>query len=208
MSSKRDLSVWFCGLNISSGDGSNVEGRCRADALDALLQLLSTVVFLVVLLVEICLRKSWQPCFTKLKAHIYRWWLLVALQIILIASLAEGILTDATFEQTKPRLYLPQCISILATFGLFLCLLLAETYRMKSVLLLLLLSIYCIGSFSTQTFRLLSLLELDVQIYDVARFYFTAAAMILYGCLLFLNLLVIQVGIGSLLQYLSFQWNE
>ncbi len=195
MSDLGDLNVWFCGLNISAEDSDSVlGGTCRAATLDGLFQLLSTVVLLVVLLIDTCLRKSRQPCFTKLKAHIYRWLILVVLQLILVASLAEGILTDATFEPTKPHLYLPQCLAILATFSMFICMHLAETYRLKSVLLLL--SIYCIGSFSTQTFRLLSLLELDVQIYDIARFYFTAATMILYGCLLLLNLLVIQVSIG------------
>ncbi|XP_072028464.1 ATP-binding cassette sub-family C member 9-like [Amphiura filiformis] len=194
MGSFGDLHVWFCGLNKSSGEDDLTLGNtCRVDALDLILQFVSTIVFFVILLIGVCLKVSQPLCVTKFPAHTCRWLLLVGLLILLLGSLAEGIITDSTFdnnESTKPHLYLTQCFAILVTLGTYYCLQLAEMYRLKSLLMGI--SVYWICSLSMQTLRLLSLQELDAPLSDLARSYFTTAMIVIYGILFLLNGLVIQ----------------
>ncbi|XP_072028478.1 ATP-binding cassette sub-family C member 9-like [Amphiura filiformis] len=194
MGSFGDLHVWFCGLNKSSGEDDLTLGNtCRVDALDLILQFVSTIVLCVILLIGVCLKVPQPLCITKFPAHTCRWLLLVGLLILLLGSLAEGIITDSTFdnnESTKPHLYLTQCFAILVTLGTYYCLQLAEMYRLKSLLMGI--SVYWICSLSMQTLRLLSLQEMDAPLSDTARFYFATAMIVIYGVLLLLNCFVIQ----------------
>ena len=187
---------WFCGSTNGAFNASKtatLADPCYCDAFDLLAHMLGSIVFV---LASCCVKKPLTEVSTKpkLPLHSYRWILLVAMVVILASLLAEGLLTDASFDgdiPTKPHLYLPPCFALLATVFSSYCLHLAETYPSKSLILVI--CGYWTCALCVQIVRLISLLDLGISVLETARFFFTSAAIVIYGFLITLSCLGVQV---------------
>ena len=205
---------WFCGINssdISSIDeewttDSVLSNSCFVDALDTIPQIVFTVVSLfVILILAYCtrFRNAQTQYLLRFPGHEVRWILLIASLILLAGSIAEGILSDASYKSqaTQPHLYLPQCCAFIATIAVIFCYQHMELWQAPHLLWLI--TAYWIAAFATQTLRIFSLdyqfaeglLNVDSRI-EVARFDFTLALMVVYGLLFLVEINAIRLKVS------------
>ena len=202
---------WFCGVNssdISSIDDSVLSNSCFVDAMDTIPQVVFTFVALIsILILAYCtrFRNAQTQHLLRFPGHEVRWILLIALLILLAGSIAEGILSDASYgksQATQPHLYLPQCCAFIATIAVIFCYQHMEVWQAPHLLWLLI--AYWIASFATQTLRIFSL---DYQfaeglvnvnsLVEVARFDFTLALMVVYGLLFLVEINAVRLKVRT-----------
>ena len=198
---------WFCGVTNGTVNTSRTffTNPCYCDVFDLLIHMLG---FFASALALCCVKKPLNKVSTnpKLPLHSYRWILLVALMVILASSLAEGILTDVSFDgavATKPHLYLPPCSALLATVLSAFCLYLAETYPSKSLILVI--CCYWICALCVQIVKIISLLDLGISVLETARLIYTSATIVIYVMLITLSFFGVQVIYVTLfVQFVTF----
>ena len=211
---------WFCGINssdITSIDeewtrDSVLSNSCFVDALDTIPQIIFTLAALILLLIlAYCtrFRNAQTQHLLRFPGHEVRWILLIALLILLAGSIAEGILSDASYgksQATQPHLYLPQCCAFVATIAVIFCYQHMEVWQAPHLLWLLI--AYWIASFATQTLRIFSL---DYQfaegldertvnvtsVIEVARYDFTLALMVVYGLLFLVEINALRLKVST-----------
>ena len=189
---------WLCGLNStdldSSGGFNFVNGHdntCFVDALNFIPHLGFILLSVIVLLVGCCL------CFGKGRSseyhlrfpcHSIKWPVSILLLILIVASLAEGILTDETYIQTlgasQPHLYAPSICALAAVIMSLVYCLQMEVWHVGGMAFLLL--FYYAAAALTEIGRVINLLELDKGSVKITRFDLVVLKLVCYIVLLLL----------------------
>ena len=203
---------WFCGLNSSDIDNSggfNLENghgnTCFVDALDIIPHLGFLVLATAVLVLGCCTRyrsRRRSEYLIRFPGHSLRWCLSITLLIILLASLAEGILTDETYIQglgsTQPHLYLP---SIFTLAGVVISLVYhqhMEAWQAGGMSFLLL--VYYAAAALGEVGKLINLVELDQGSMEIVRFDLTILQLACFLLLLFIEVNTIRLKVGQVLK--------
>ena len=131
---KSAMGFWnkFCGESILDGPNnvSHTDGllnislpaddECFVNFISAIPHILFLLVSTFTLICLTCCRTYSSvdsTYFRKLPYHTFRWLFLLTFLFLCVCSIAEGILTDLTYQDiatTQPHLYVPQCFVFLA----------------------------------------------------------------------------------------------
>ncbi|XP_038067188.1 ATP-binding cassette sub-family C member 9-like [Patiria miniata] len=197
---------WLCGLNSSDLDRSGgfnlVNGHdntCFVDALDTIPHLVFLLLSVVGLFLGCCIffRKSNSEYLIRFPGHSIRWPVTIILLILLLASLAEGILTDETYIQSlgasRPHLYVPPICALVAISFSLVYYQYMEIWKVSGMAFLLVL--YYAAAALGEIGRLINLLELDQRSVTITRFDLTILKLICFVVLLTLELNVIRLKV-------------
>ncbi|XP_070559237.1 ATP-binding cassette sub-family C member 9-like isoform X2 [Ptychodera flava] len=144
-------------------------------------------------------------CFTRLRSyssnfrlpypgHKRKWLMSILLILVLLCGVGEGVLTDLTRNpETQPHLYVPQLCALLS--GLISLVYYNYLEYWNRPLLTWLLVLYWPFAIATDVVRLIKQTEEVGLDPSIMRFYIVVSCIVIYTCLLFLELNVVRTKI-------------
>ena len=198
---------WLCGLNstdLDSSGGFNLvnghDNTCFVNALDFIPHLGFILLSTIVLLLGCCtcLNKVQRSKYLiRFPGHSATWVVSILLLLLLLASLAEGILTNETYIQswgiTQPHLYAPSVCALVSVIVSLVYYHQMEVWQVGGMAFLLL--FYYAAAALTEIGRLINLLELDQGSVEITRFDLVVLKLICFVVLLTLELNIIRIKV-------------
>ena len=203
---------WFCGEDFITTDPDNlslflsdpeenseINHACAVHFLTFLLHILFSLVAILTVIITACISTSLKSTFLiRFRGHVYRYILSFVALFILSCAIAEGVLTDKTFENfshTQPQLYLPavfECVALIVALVYYQYF---ESNRRPRFCWLL--WAYWTLSALIQVLRLLLLRPIDIH---VARFWLETTILVLYVLFLIIESCVLHQQVSITLE--------
>ena len=201
---------WFCGEDFITTDNLSLflpdpkqnseTNACVVHFVTFLFHLLFSLVAIVTVIITTCISTSPKSTFLiRYRGHVYRYILNFVALFILSCAIAEGVLTDKTFQNsthTQPQLYLPaicECVALIIALVYYQY---SESNRRPRLCWLL--WAYWTFSVLIQVLRLLLLRPIDIY---VTRFWLETTILVSYVLFLIIESGVLHQQVSMITSY-------
>ncbi|XP_077978183.1 ATP-binding cassette sub-family C member 9-like [Glandiceps talaboti] len=191
---------WFCGDNSSDYDQLSI---CKADALSVCVHGVFLILASVVLAVLGCctsVRSYHSSSIIHFPGHYCKWILSMLLWLVLLCAVGEGIITDLSRNTvTQPHQYIPQTLAI--TNGIMCLVYYHHMEYWNKPGMSWLLFLYWMSSITTESLRLVVLIEQIGFDINILRFGIIMVSIALYGLCLVIEINVIRTKVFGCLYH-------
>ena len=176
---------WFCGDRRNTTSGILLNDTCLINFCYSIFHIGFAIILLLTLCIAYCQSKNQTQYLVKLPGHSIRWVFSLALLLIQVVALVEGILSDRAQSivdgVTSLYLYLPSVCALIST----VCAILATHYVevWQRMWLSFVLCFYWTLSCGFETVRLGNLVRVDVARFDIVGFYIEVLLLLICGVL-------------------------